>query len=203
MYALARPFLLHMDAGAQPRPGAVVPGRPLRADPGRSNCCTRCTVAAWLPCPSASWESIFPTRWACRRARQAGQRRGGTGCLRLRLGGTRHRDTAAPGGQSETAHVPHRIPGKAVINRMGFNSIGLEGFLTNLRGLSRGVIRGINIGKNAATPGGARGRRTTWPASTRCTPWPITSRSTSPRRIPRTCVPCRKTGPWTPCWRPS
>jgi dihydroorotate dehydrogenase len=41
---------------------------------------------------------------------------------------------------------------QAVINRMGFNSIGLSGFLANLAAMPPGVIRGINIGKNAATP---------------------------------------------------
>lgn len=39
----------------------------------------------------------------------------------------------------------------AIINRMGFNSIGLDAFLQNLT-VNRGdVILGINIGKNAAT----------------------------------------------------
>ncbi len=41
---------------------------------------------------------------------------------------------------------------QAIINRMGFNSIGLEAFLENVRQLAPGVIHGINIGKNAATP---------------------------------------------------
>lgn len=41
---------------------------------------------------------------------------------------------------------------QAIINRMGFNSIGLDAFLGNVRKLSPGVIHGINIGKNAATP---------------------------------------------------
>ncbi len=44
--------------------------------------------------------------------------------------------------------VPHR----AIINRMGFNSGGLDVFLRNLKSLTPGIIRGINIGKNAATP---------------------------------------------------
>ncbi len=41
---------------------------------------------------------------------------------------------------------------QAIINRMGFNSIGLDAFLANVRNLAPGVIHGINIGKNAATP---------------------------------------------------
>ena len=39
----------------------------------------------------------------------------------------------------------------AIINRMGFNSAGLARFLENLNGADRGIIKGINIGKNAAT----------------------------------------------------
>jgi dihydroorotate dehydrogenase len=41
---------------------------------------------------------------------------------------------------------------QAMINRMGFNSIGLEAFVANLAKISPTVIKGINIGKNAATP---------------------------------------------------
>lgn len=41
---------------------------------------------------------------------------------------------------------------KAIINRMGFNSFGLDVFLSNLRRRRPGCITGVNIGKNAATP---------------------------------------------------
>ena len=40
----------------------------------------------------------------------------------------------------------------AIINRMGFNSIGLSAFLDNVSKTRPGIICGINIGKNAATP---------------------------------------------------
>ncbi len=40
----------------------------------------------------------------------------------------------------------------AIINRMGFNSVGLAEFISNVSETSPGVIKGINIGKNAATP---------------------------------------------------
>ena len=40
----------------------------------------------------------------------------------------------------------------AIINRMGFNSVGLEKFLNNVAKTRPGIIKGINIGKNAATP---------------------------------------------------
>ena len=40
----------------------------------------------------------------------------------------------------------------ALINRMGFNSVGLEKFLSNVASTRPGIIKGINIGKNAATP---------------------------------------------------
>ena len=41
---------------------------------------------------------------------------------------------------------------RAIINRMGFNSIGLDAFIGNLGTQHSPVIRGINIGKNAVTP---------------------------------------------------
>jgi len=46
-----------------------------------------------------------------------------------------------------------RLPAaQALINRMGFNNVGLDGFLENLARASwRGVL-GINIGKNSDTP---------------------------------------------------
>ncbi len=40
----------------------------------------------------------------------------------------------------------------AIINRMGFNSCGLEKFLQNLKRRHTQIPIGINIGKNAATP---------------------------------------------------
>lgn len=40
----------------------------------------------------------------------------------------------------------------AIINRMGFNSIGLAAFLKNVAKTQPGILCGINIGKNAATP---------------------------------------------------
>ena len=46
-----------------------------------------------------------------------------------------------------------RLPAQqGIINRMGFNSIGLDAFLTNIAQTQPGIIKGINIGKNAATP---------------------------------------------------
>lgn len=41
---------------------------------------------------------------------------------------------------------------KALINRMGFNSVGLDQFLENVSRSDSRVLKGINIGKNAATP---------------------------------------------------
>jgi dihydroorotate dehydrogenase len=46
-----------------------------------------------------------------------------------------------------------RLPGaRALINRMGFNSVGLDAFLENLARASWRGILGINIGKNFDTP---------------------------------------------------
>jgi dihydroorotate dehydrogenase len=41
---------------------------------------------------------------------------------------------------------------RALINRMGFNSVGLEAFLANLRKFKKPCPIGINIGKNRDTP---------------------------------------------------
>ncbi len=41
---------------------------------------------------------------------------------------------------------------QALINRMGFNSIGLTAFLGNIKSTQASHIKGLNIGKNAATP---------------------------------------------------
>lgn len=44
------------------------------------------------------------------------------------------------------------VEDEAIINRMGFNSGGVDAFLRNLTKTDRTVVAGINIGKNAATP---------------------------------------------------
>lgn len=41
---------------------------------------------------------------------------------------------------------------RAIINRMGFNSIGLEAFVANIQQSRNDHIKGLNIGKNANTP---------------------------------------------------
>ncbi len=41
---------------------------------------------------------------------------------------------------------------QALINRMGFNSVGLEQFKKNLEKTPDNIVTGINIGKNATTP---------------------------------------------------
>lgn len=41
---------------------------------------------------------------------------------------------------------------RAIINRMGFNSIGLSAFLRNIQNSQQPHIKGLNIGKNADTP---------------------------------------------------
>ena len=40
----------------------------------------------------------------------------------------------------------------AIINRMGFNSVGLDAFLENVKKIRTDIVVGINIGKNASTP---------------------------------------------------
>ncbi len=46
-----------------------------------------------------------------------------------------------------------RLPAaRALINRMGFNNLGVETFLRNVRRSRREIPLGLNIGKNASTP---------------------------------------------------
>ena len=41
---------------------------------------------------------------------------------------------------------------EALINRLGFNSIGLPRFVENLKRVNPEIIKGINLGKNTSTP---------------------------------------------------
>jgi dihydroorotate dehydrogenase len=46
-----------------------------------------------------------------------------------------------------------RLPGQgAVINRLGFNNVGVDGLLRNLERVRSGVVLGVNIGRNKDTP---------------------------------------------------
>lgn len=46
-----------------------------------------------------------------------------------------------------------RLPERqALINRMGFNNEGVDAFVANVQRARSGVVLGLNIGKNAATP---------------------------------------------------
>lgn len=44
------------------------------------------------------------------------------------------------------------VEDEAIINRMGFNSGGVDGFLSNLKKTDHTAVAGINVGKNAVTP---------------------------------------------------
>ena len=44
------------------------------------------------------------------------------------------------------------VEDQALINRMGFNSGGVEAFLANIRKTDSTAVAGLNIGKNASTP---------------------------------------------------
>ena len=63
-----------------------------------------------------------------------------------------------------------RLPeANALINRMGFNNLGLDAFVANVQRRRSDVVLGLNIGKNAATPieratdDYLEGLRRTWP----------------------------------------
>jgi dihydroorotate dehydrogenase len=68
-----------------------------------------------------------------------------------------------------------RIPEKrAVINRLGFNNLGVDALVKNVEKARRHGILGINIGKNRTRPTAAP-PRTTSTAWSGCTRWPTTS----------------------------
>lgn len=59
--------------------------------------------------------------------------------------------TPKPQPGNERPRMFRLIEDEAIINRMGFNSAGVDAFLEHLCKTSRTAIAGINIGKNAAT----------------------------------------------------
>jgi dihydroorotate dehydrogenase len=95
-----------------------------------------------------------------------------------------------------------RLPqAQAIINRMGFNNLGLDALIENVkrsRFVRDGGILGINIGKNADTPI-ERAVDDYLPACAAHTRWPATSRSTFPAPTPRTCASFRVRTNWMPC----
>ena len=82
---------------------------------------------------------------------------------------------------------------QAIINRMGFNSVGVDALVHNVeRAKRRGDgLLGINIGRNKGTPNkdAAKDYLHCLRRSIRS---PITWRSTSPRRTPPACANCRR-----------
>ncbi len=44
------------------------------------------------------------------------------------------------------------VPQRGIVNRMGFNNLGVEHLLTNIRRRTYSGVLGVNIGKNAVTP---------------------------------------------------
>ncbi len=60
--------------------------------------------------------------------------------------------TPKPQSGNDKPRMFRLTPEQAIINRMGFNSIGLAAFMDNIAQLSPDLIKGLNIGKNAATP---------------------------------------------------
>ena len=60
--------------------------------------------------------------------------------------------TPQPQPGNEKPRMFRLVEDEAIINRMGFNSGGVEGFLGNFSKTNKAAIAGINIGKNAVTP---------------------------------------------------
>ena len=60
--------------------------------------------------------------------------------------------TPKPQPGNEKPRMYRLLEDQGLINRMGFNSAGVDEFLTNLSSGSDKVVTGINVGKNAVTP---------------------------------------------------
>ena len=151
MYALAKPLLLHMDAERSHDLALSA-----LAAASRRNWCVSLLhglygrrVAA-LPVRVMGIDFPNPLGLAAGLDKQgnAGAALGALGFGWVELGTV----TPLPQAGNPKPRMFRIVPHEAVINRMGFNSIGLTGFLANLANLPSGVIRGVNIGKNAATP---------------------------------------------------
>lgn len=60
--------------------------------------------------------------------------------------------TPKPQPGNEKPRMFRLVEDESIINRMGFNSGGLDAFLVNLKKTERTAVAGINVGKNASTP---------------------------------------------------
>src|SRR3989339_566194 len=62
--------------------------------------------------------------------------------------------TVTPKGQpgNPSPRLFRLLEDRAIINRMGFNNDGIDALLHRVRGLSRNIPLGINLGKNKSTP---------------------------------------------------
>lgn len=60
--------------------------------------------------------------------------------------------TPKPQAGNEKPRMFRLVEDEALINRMGFNSGGVDAFLANIRKTAKTSVAGINIGKNALTP---------------------------------------------------
>jgi len=60
--------------------------------------------------------------------------------------------TPKPQNGNEKPRIFRLLEDEAMINRLGFNSGGVDAFLNNIRITERTAVAGINIGKNAVTP---------------------------------------------------
>ena len=151
MYTLAKPVLLHMDAE-----GSHDLALWALATASRSNWSLKLLQGVYgrrvasLPVRLMGIDFPNPLGLAAGLDKQAnaGAALGALGFGWVELGTV----TPLPQAGNPKPRMFRIVPHEAVINRMGFNSIGLSGFLANLEKMPSGVIRGINIGKNAATP---------------------------------------------------
>ena len=60
--------------------------------------------------------------------------------------------TPKPQAGNDKPRMFRLVEDEAIINRMGFNSGGVDAFLANLSKTERTAVAGINVGKNAVTP---------------------------------------------------
>jgi len=60
--------------------------------------------------------------------------------------------TPKPQAGNDKPRMFRLVEDQALINRMGFNSAGVDAFLNNLKKTDKTAVAGINVGKNAITP---------------------------------------------------
>jgi dihydroorotate dehydrogenase len=115
--------------------------------------------AGWMPCPRTKFEDpaeVMGLRFPNRIGLAAGLDKNGEIIEALDAFGFGHIEVgtvtprAQPGNpRPRMFRLPHK---QAIINRMGFNNLGVDNLIAHVKAARRQGVLGISIGKNADTP---------------------------------------------------